>query len=162
MSAIHVLVMTRQVEVLMSKAHCQPFGWDAGRRHPDCRMRQSAVRRGHPAPTGRGRPRDYHDEACRRATAEAKRRLEARLEHYKEQVEILSERYAAYERAPSEGESSGPTDSTQVTADQVRIAREAVSKVDGAAPFLRKHDGEFAADLVELLDAVAPVVRSHI
>lgn len=113
-------------------------------------------------PTGRGRPRDYHDEACRRATAEVKRRLEARLEHYTEQVAILSERYAAYERAPSEGASSGPTDSTQLTAEQVRIAREAVSKVEGAAPFLRKHDGEFAADLVELFDAVAPVVRSHI
>jgi hypothetical protein len=113
-------------------------------------------------PTGRGRPRDYHDEACRRATAEAKRRLEARLEHYKEQVAILTERYAAYERAPSEGENSESSDSTQVTADQVRVAREAVSKVEGAAPFLRKHGGEFAADLVELFDAVAPVVRSHI
>lgn len=111
---------------------------------------------------GRGRPRDYHDEGCRRATADAKRRLETRLEHYKEQVAILSERYAAYEKAPSGDEVSEPMDSRQLTAEQVRIAREAVSKVEGAAPFLRKHDGEFAADLVELFDAVAPVVRSHI
>ena len=112
--------------------------------------------------TGRGRPRDYHDDACRRATAEAKRRLEARLEHYKEQVAILSERYAAYEKAPGDGATPGPAGSTQLTADQVRVAREAVSKVEGAAPFLRKHGGEFAADLVALFDAVAPVVRSHV
>jgi hypothetical protein len=112
--------------------------------------------------TGRGRPRDYHDEACRRATAEAKRRLEARLEHYKEQVAILSERYAAYEKAPIEDGTAGPADSTQLTADQVRVAREAVSKVEGAAPFLRKHDDDFATQLIELFDAVAPVVRSHV
>lgn len=111
---------------------------------------------------GRGRPRDYHDDECRRATAEVKRRLESRLEHYKEQVAILSERYAPYEKAPGMGESSGPADATKLTAEQIRIAREAVSKVDGAAPFLRKHDGEFAAQLIELFDAVAPVVRSHL
>lgn len=111
---------------------------------------------------GRGRPREYHDEACRRATADTKRRLETRLEHYKVQVAILSERYGPYEKAPSEGEASGSTDSTQLTAEQVRVAREAVSKVEGLLRFLRKHDDEFAADLVEFFDAVAPVVRSHI
>ena len=111
---------------------------------------------------GRGRPRDYHDDACRRATADVKRRLESRLEHYKEQVAILSERYAAYEKAPGMGETGGSADSSQLTAEQIRVAREAVSKVEGAAPFLRKHDGEFAAELMEFFDAVAPVVRSHL
>lgn len=112
--------------------------------------------------TGRGRPRDYHDDACRRAMADDKRRIESRLEHFKEQVAILSERYAAYEKAPGDGEASGPGDSSQLTAEQVRVAREAVSKVEGALRFLRKHDDELAAELVELFEAVAPVVRSHI
>lgn len=112
--------------------------------------------------TGRGRPRDYHDDACRRAMAEDKRRLESRLEHFKEQVAILSERYAPYETLTGDGEASASTDSSQLRAEQVRIAREAVSKVEGALRFLRKHDDEFAADLVELYDAVSPVVRSHI
>ncbi|NYG59348.1 hypothetical protein BJ980_002271 [Nocardioides daedukensis] len=111
---------------------------------------------------GRGRPRDYHDEDCRRATADVKRRLESRLEHYKEQVAILSERYAAYEKAPGMGETSEQVDAGALTPDQIRAAREAVSKVEGAAPFLRKHDGDFAAQLIELFDAVAPVVRSHL
>lgn len=111
---------------------------------------------------GRGRPRDYHDDACRRATEDVKRRLESRLEHYKEQVAILSERYAPYDKAPGLGETSGSSDSAPLTPEQIRTAREAVSKVEGAAPFLRKHDGEFAAQLMELFDAVAPVVRSHL
>lgn len=112
--------------------------------------------------TGRGRPRDYHDDACRRAMADDKRRLEARLEHFKEQVAILSERYAPYEKLAGDSEANGLADSPRLTTEQVRVAREAVSKVEGALRFLRKHDEEFAADLVELYDAVAPVVRSHI
>lgn len=111
--------------------------------------------------TGRGRPRDYHDDACRRAMAEDKRRMESRLEHFKEQVAILSERYSAYEKAPGDGGASGRADS-QLTAEQVRVAREAVAKVEGGLRFLRKHDDELAAELIELFEAVAPVVRSHI
>lgn len=111
---------------------------------------------------GRGRPRDYHDEACRRATADVKRRLESRLEHYREQVAILSERYAPYEKAPGMGETEGNAGAAELTPEQIRVAREAVAKVEGALRFLRKHDDELAADLVELFDAVAPVVRSHV
>lgn len=111
--------------------------------------------------TGRGRPRDYHNDECRFATTEAKRRIWARLTHYTEQVAILSERYAAYEKAPTDAEANAASNSTQLTAEQVRIAREAVSKVEGALRFLKKNDEEFAAELVELFEAVAPVVRSH-
>lgn len=112
--------------------------------------------------TRRGRPRDYHDDACRRAMQDDKRRIESRLEHFKEQVAILSERYVAYEKAPGDGEARGSADPSQLTAEQVRVAREAVSKVEGALRFLRKHDDDFAVELVELFEAVAPVVRSHI
>lgn len=111
---------------------------------------------------GRGRPRDYHDEACRRATFDAKRRLESRLEHYREQVAILSERYAPYEKAPGMGDPEGNAGAAELTPEQIRVAREAVAKVEGALRFLRKHDDELVADLVELFDAVAPVVRSHV
>lgn len=47
---------------------------------------------------------------------------------------------------------------TAPTMAQVQAARDAMLEVKGAVPFLRKHEGEFAAQLVRLYEAVAPVI----
>jgi hypothetical protein len=45
-----------------------------------------------------------------------------------------------------------------VSAEQRRAAAEALAEVRGMSRFLENHQGEFAADLLKLYRAVAPLV----
>jgi hypothetical protein len=65
-------------------------------------------------------------------------------------------RLAAYLRTSGEHhvEGLGPS------AAELERAREAVAEVRGMARFLPQHQGEFAEDLLNLFEAVEPLVRS--
>jgi hypothetical protein len=104
---------------------------------------------------GPGRRKDFHNEECRRSAERDLRRTFARLEHHERQAEQLRARAAAYLRTSVE-----PTDTivTGPTVAEAQAAREAMLEVRGAMPFLKKHEGEFATDLVRLYEAVAPVI----
>ncbi|MDR7254944.1 hypothetical protein J2X46_003946 [Nocardioides sp. BE266] len=106
----------------------------------------------------RGRPKDFHDEDCRRAAERDLRRIQAQLAHHERQAEQLRARAGAYLRTsgesdPAEASSAGPT------ADEIRAAREAIAEVRGMARFLDGHQDEFARDLLKLWRAVEPLVR---
>lgn len=105
---------------------------------------------------GPGRPKDFHDEACRRESQRDLRRTIALLDHHERQVEQLRARAAAYTRTNlDEGDGS----SQSVTAEQRRAAVDALAEVRGMSRFLENHQGEFAQDLLKLYRAVEPLVR---
>lgn len=105
----------------------------------------------------RGRPKDFHSEDCRRAALRDLRRIQAQLAHHERQAEQLRARAGAYLRTPAtetdDDTGHGPT------ADELRVAREAIAEVRGMARFLDGHQDEFARDLLNLFRAVEPLVR---
>ena len=107
--------------------------------------------------SSRGRPRDFHDEDCRRAAERDLRRIQAQLAHHERQAEQLRARAGAYLRTP--GADSDTDTSPGPTPEQVRLAREAIAEVRGMARFLDGHQDEFARDLLNLFRAVEPLVR---
>jgi hypothetical protein len=104
---------------------------------------------------GPGRRKDFHDDDCRRSAERDLRRTLALLDHHERQAEQLRARAAAYVRTNLD-EADGP--SQTAAAEQRRVAAEAVAEVRGMARFLENHQGEFAADLLKLYRAVAPLV----
>ncbi len=104
---------------------------------------------------GPGRRKDFHDDDCRRSAERDLRRTLALLEHHECQAEQLRARAAAYVRTNLD-EADGP--SPAVTAEQRRLAAEAVAEVRGMSRFLENHQGEFAHDLLKLYSAVEPLV----
>lgn len=104
---------------------------------------------------GPGRRKEFHDDDCRREAERDLRRTLALLEHHERQAEQLRARAAAYVRTNLEG---GETSSPMLTEEQRRTAAEAVAEVRGMSRFLENHQGEFAADLLKLYRAVAPLV----
>jgi hypothetical protein len=104
---------------------------------------------------GPGRRKDFHDDECRRSAERDLRRTLALLEHHERQAEQLRARAAAYMRTNLD-EADGP--SPTVTAEQRRLAAEAVAEVRGMSRFLENHQGEFAQDLLKLYSAVDPLV----
>lgn len=105
---------------------------------------------------GPGRRKDFHSEECRRRAEADRRKLTSRLEHYERQAETMRARLNAYVRTGGDDDAqargSGPTP------EQVQRARDTVMKVKGMTRFLRGHQDEFAQDLLELFDAVEPLV----
>lgn len=103
---------------------------------------------------GPGRRKDFHDDDCRRNSEQDLRRILSHLAHYERQAEQLRARASSYIRTnPGEVEAeAGPS------AAQRQAARDAILEVRGMARFLPGHQGEFAADLLKLLEAVEPVV----
>ena len=106
----------------------------------------------------RGRPKDFHDEDCRRAAERDLRRIQAQLAHHERQAEQLRARAGAYLRTSGESETD-PTSGAGPTADEILAAREAIAEVRGMARFLDGHQDEFARDLLKLWQAVEPLVR---
>lgn len=104
---------------------------------------------------GPGRRKDFHDDDCRRSAERDLRRTLALLEHHERQAEQLRARAAAYVRTNLD-EVDGS--SQKVSAEQRRVAAEAVAEVRGMSRFLENHQGEFASDLLQLYRAVEPVV----
>ena len=104
---------------------------------------------------GPGRRKDFHDDDCRRSAERDLRRTLALLDHHERQAEQLRARAAAYVRTNLD-EADGQ--SRTVTGEQRRVAAEAVAEVRGMSRFLENHQGEFAADLLKLYRAVAPLV----
>ena len=104
----------------------------------------------------RGRPKDFHSEECRRAAERDLRRIQAQLAHHEQQAEQLRARMVGYVRTTvndgEAGRSEGPS------AEQVRVAREAIAEVRGMARFLEGHQDEFARDLLALYRAVEPLI----
>lgn len=104
---------------------------------------------------GPGRRREFHHDDCRRDAERDLRRTLALLEHHERQAEQLKARAAAYVRTTlGDDDASLP----MVTEKQRRTAAEAVAEVRGMSRFLENHQGEFAADLLKLYRAVAPLV----
>lgn len=101
-----------------------------------------------------GRPKDFHNEECRRSAERDLRRIRAKLRHHERQAEQLRARAGSYLRTNVEDSDlpEGPTDA------QRRAAREAVLKLTVMARFLPGHQGEFAQELLDLYEAVKPVV----
>jgi hypothetical protein len=103
-----------------------------------------------------GRPKDFHNEECRRSAERDLRRIRAKLRHHERQAEQLRARAGAYLRTTVEDTdvAEGPNDA------QWKAARDAVIEVRGMARFLAGHQGEFAKDLLNLFNAVEPVIRA--
>lgn len=100
--------------------------------------------------------KDFHDDDCRRSAERDLRRTLALLDHHERQAEQLRARAAAYMRTNlDEADCQAQT----VTAEQRRVADEAVAEARGMSRFLENHQGEFAADLLKLYRAVEPVLR---
>lgn len=104
---------------------------------------------------GPGRRKDFHDDDCRRSAERDLRRTLALLEHHERQADQLRARAAAYVRTNVD-EADGL--SQRVSAEQRRVAAEAVAEVRGMSRFLENHQGEFAAALLKVYRAVEPVV----
>jgi hypothetical protein len=104
---------------------------------------------------GPGRPKDFHSEDCRRSAEREHRRLAGLLGHYERQAEQIRARIGAYLRTSGE-EALGVCPS----ASELTRAREAIAEVRGMARFLPQHQGEFAPELLELFEAVEPLLRS--
>lgn len=104
---------------------------------------------------GPGRRKDFYDDDCRRSAEGDLRRTVALLGHHERQTEQLRARAAAYVRTNLD-EADGPSET--VTMEQRRVAADAVAEVRGMSRFLENHQGEFAADLLKLYRAVAPLV----
>jgi hypothetical protein len=106
---------------------------------------------------GPGRRKDFHGEDCRRNAERDYRRLAGLLEHYERQAEQIRARVASYVRTNTDDmivEVNGPSPA------QLERARVAIAEVRGMARFLPKHQSEFAQDLLNLFEAVEPLVRS--
>lgn len=103
---------------------------------------------------GPGRPKDFHDEDCRRSAEKDLRRILSQLAHYERQVATLKARAQSYVRTTVDDADlpAGPT------TGQREAARDAIVKVSGMSRFLPNHQGEFAQDLLDLYSAVAPLV----
>lgn len=101
-----------------------------------------------------GRPKDFHDEDCRRNAEKDLRRIRAKLKHHERQAEQLRARAGSYIRTTVDDADvvDGPTDA------QLQAARDAVLVVSGMVRFLPGHQGEFAKELLDLFNAVEPVV----
>ncbi|NYI47910.1 hypothetical protein BJ993_005056 [Nocardioides aromaticivorans] len=106
----------------------------------------------------RGRPKDFHDEDCRRAAERDLRRIQAQLAHHERQAEQLRARAGAYLRTSGET-GTDPAGGAGPTAEEMRVAREAIAEVRGMSRFLDGHQDEFARDLLKLWQAVEPLVR---
>ena len=104
---------------------------------------------------GPGRRREFHDDDCRRDAERDLRRTLALLGHHERQAEQLKARAAAYVRTTLDDDDASLP---MVTEEQRRTAAEAVAEVRGMSRFLENHQGEFAADLLKLYRAVAPLV----
>lgn len=105
---------------------------------------------------GRGRPKDFHSEDCRRNAEREHRRLVSLLNHYERQADQVRARIGAYLRTAGEDAVDvGPS-----VSDLAR-AREAVAEVRGMARFLPQHQGEFASELLALFEAVEPVLGTR-
>lgn len=108
---------------------------------------------------GRGRPKDFHDEDCRRRAERDFRRFNTQLAHHERQAAQLRARTRAYLRT-SVDDASGLTHATGPTETQLQAARDAVLEVGGMSRFLTSHEGEFAQDLLKLYRAVQPVIAA--
>lgn len=105
---------------------------------------------------GPGRRKDFHSEECRRTAEREHRRIASLLEHYNRQADQMRARMAAYLRTNGDGELNalGPS------AAELDRARVVIAEVRGMARFLQNHQEDFAQDLLRLLEAVEPLVRS--
>lgn len=101
-----------------------------------------------------GRPKDFHNEECRRSAERDLRRIRAKLRHHERQAEQLRARAGSYLRTNVEDGDvpDGPTDA------QRKAAREAVIRVSGIAWLLPRHEDEFAQELLRFFNAVEPVI----
>ena len=106
---------------------------------------------------GPGRRKEFHSEDCRRAAERDYRRLTSRLEHYERQAEQMRSRLDAYLRTNVE---EGVAERTGPSTVEISRAREAIAEVRGMALFLPQHQGEFAQHLLNLFEAVEPLVPS--
>lgn len=106
---------------------------------------------------GPGRRKDFHNEDCRRAAERDYRKLASRLDHYERQAEQMRARLGAYLRTNNEDAAVGRTGPSPA---EVERAREAIAEVRGMARFLPQHQSEFAQDLLNLFEAVEPLVSS--
>lgn len=104
---------------------------------------------------GPGRRRDFHSEDCRRAAERDHRKLASRLEHYERQAEQTRARLGAYLRTNIE---QSVTERTGPSLAEMERAREAIAEVRGMARFLPQHQSEFAQDLLNLFEAVEPLL----
>lgn len=106
---------------------------------------------------GPGRRKDFHSEDCRRSAEHDRRKIASRVEHYERQAEQMRARLVGYVRTTGDDEQTA-TDA-RPTAENVQRAREAIAEVRGMVRFLHGHQGEFAQDLLELFQAVEPLVQ---
>lgn len=111
---------------------------------PKCRKEVRQV-------VGRGRPRTYCSDECRRLAESELRTLGLRLRHYAAVVDQVRLDIASYQRA-----------ATDLEADplrEVRDAEVALGQAETALEFLAGDDGPTTKALRRLYEAVNPVVR---
>lgn len=106
---------------------------------------------------GPGRRKDFHSDDCRRAAERDHRKLVSRLDHYERQAEQTRARLGAYLRTNIE---QSVTERTGPSAAEIERAREAIAEVRGMARFLPQHQSGFAQDLLNLFEAVEPLLPS--
>lgn len=101
--------------------------------------------------SGPGRRKDFCSDECRRAAEKDLRRLKSRFVHYENVVQQLKIDIAAFGRSSDDEESVEQPD---VAAQR---ASEALARAQGVLRFA-PNDDPLAAELLALVDAVAPLV----
>lgn len=102
----------------------------------------------------RGQPKRFHSEDCRRSAERDLRRLQSQLEHHEQQAQMMRGLISNYIKPAASDDASGPTP------EEVQAARDVVAEIRGVARFLPGHQGEFAGDLLRLLEAVETLTRA--
>lgn len=100
---------------------------------------------------GRGRPRTYCSDECRRLAESELRRLDLRLRHYAGVVDQVRLDIASYQR--------GGTDGVGDPTAEIRNAEVALGQAETALEFLADDESPTAKALRRLYEAVGPVVR---
>ncbi len=107
-------------------------------------------------PAGRGRPKAYCSDICRRAAQKEARQARSRLAHFEALVEKLRIDVAAFGK-PDPGEAGDDSDERPPSLDARQAAENAVRRAAGALVFANPDD--LAVRELKLLhDTVAPII----
>jgi hypothetical protein len=101
---------------------------------------------------GRGRPKTYCSEECRRLAEAELRRLDLRLRHYSSVVEQVRIDIASYQRSGADRDGADPR-------GELRLAEDALARAESALEFLEGDESPTVRALRRLCETVQPVVR---
>lgn len=105
--------------------------------------------------SGRGRPKEFCSETCRRGADRDYKRAKSLVEHFEQSLRRTRHEVAAYGR---KAESDSGFRTPDEDAEILGAARAAVSRAEGALEFGTGPDDRFRQELLRLLEAVRPAL----